>query len=131
MVNIFTRYKTNTTTKKAVCWFERYNIPYQLIGLEDISEAHIKQILILSDGLDEILLSRDKGQKTWEKLHLNQQWFEEMSMNELMYILKKYPVLLKSLILFDHHRMLVGYNEEEIRIFLPVAYRRVYCKQVS
>ncbi|MGI1837136.1 ArsC/Spx/MgsR family protein [Lactococcus garvieae] len=128
MVTIFTRYKTNGPTKKAIDWLEKYKISYQVIYPKDISEKYVKHLLKLSNGINDILASECRKKKC-EKLEFKQYCLEDMSVNELICMLTKNPVLLKSLILFDEKRMLAGYSEEEIRIFLPASYRQIRCRK--
>ena len=42
-----------------------------------------------------------------------------MNMDELIAFIKANPSILKRPILMDEHRFQVGYNEEEIRTFIP------------
>lgn len=96
---------------------------YQILYPENICKNHIKLFLQLSNGVDDIL----KGQNiSCRKLKFQYQHLEDMSINELIFFLTKYPLLLKSLIIFDNKHMLLGYHEEEIRIFLNRSYRRIY-----
>lgn len=64
MIYIFTRYKANVTTQKAIRWFEKYGITYRLIYTRDICEDHIKHLLQLSNGTNDILLSYKQGRQT-------------------------------------------------------------------
>ena len=45
--------------------------------------------------------------------------FDNMKMDELIAFIKANPSILKRPILMDEHRFQVGYNEEEIRTFIP------------
>ena len=46
-------------------------------------------------------------------------------MNELIDLIEKNPSLLRRPIILDDRRMQVGYNEDEIRRFLPRSVRRL------
>ena len=52
-------------------------------------------------------------------LHANKIDFDNMKMDELIAFIKANPSILKRPILMDEHRFQVGYNEEEIRTFIP------------
>ena len=54
---------------------------------------------------------------------------DEMSLNELIKFIRENPSVLKRPIIVDDHRVQVGYNEEEIRTFIPRARRLAerYC----
>jgi regulatory protein spx len=45
-------------------------------------------------------------------------------MEDLINFIKNNPSILKRPIIMDEHHFLVGYNEEEIRIFIPRSQRR-------
>lgn len=131
MIYLYTRYKFgNVSTIKAEKWLKKNNIDYQVLSPQSINKYHIKQIIRLSDCIEDILLSpRGAGHKTWEKLGLNEYVFEEMSLNSLIDFLEKKPILLKNLILFDNKRLVTGYNEEKIRAFLSPMYRQIIRQQ--
>ena len=57
--------------------------------------------------------------ETFEKIDLN-----NMKMEDLINFIKNNPSILKRPIIMDEHHFLVGYNEEEIRIFIPRSQRR-------
>lgn len=110
---------------KAEQWFKKYDIKYQVLTPQNIKRYHIKQILHLSDSIDDILLSRSSGRKTWEKLEITEQTLEDMSLNSFIRLLERWPILLKNLILFDDKRIVTGYHEEKIRAFLSPDYRQL------
>jgi regulatory protein spx len=125
MLTIYTRYKSNITTQKAKMWCESYGIDYKMLYPKDISKEHIREILRLSDGVYDILLSWNKSYRIWQYLGITKEEIEELSIDELIRILISYPRLLKSLILFDHKHILTGYHDEKIRVFLPRGYRQL------
>lgn len=57
--------------------------------------------------------------------------FDEMTISELCSFVLANPTVLKRPIIVDDHRLQVGYNEEEIRTFIPRAKRLAYlaCSQ--
>ncbi|SIG19569.1 Regulatory protein spx [Mycobacteroides abscessus subsp. abscessus] len=65
------------------------------------------------DGTDEIISTRSK---TFQKLDVN---LETMPLQELFELIKDNPGLLRRPIIIDEKRLQVGYNEDEIRRFLP------------
>ncbi|WP_242359677.1 ArsC/Spx/MgsR family protein [Lactococcus petauri] len=125
MIYLYTRYRFGcVSTVKAEQWLKKHNIKYHVLSPRNIKENHIKQILYLSNSIDDVLVSRNVGGNTWEKLELTEQKIEEMSFTAFIKLLKKYPLLLKTLILFDDKRIVTGYHEEKIRSFLSSEYRR-------
>lgn len=65
------------------------------------------------DGTDEIISTRSK---TFQKLDVN---LETMPLQDLFEVIKENPGLLRRPIIIDEKRLQVGYNEDEIRRFLP------------
>nr|WP_238582727.1 ArsC/Spx/MgsR family protein [Lactococcus garvieae] len=51
-------------------------------------------------------------------------YMEYLSFNEALDFLLTHPYVLQTPIIIDDHSLLIGYNEDEIRKFLPKAYRR-------
>ena len=126
MITIYSRFKSNPTLKKVKKWAEFYNVEYRTIHSRDISEYIIKDLLKVSNSIYDILIPWEIGQKTWESLNIDQNCLENMSMNKVIQLLVQHPRLLKNLILFDEKCILVDYQEEKIRTFLPAVYRKVY-----
>ena len=60
--------------------------------------------------------------KAFQELNID---LDEISMNELIDLIEKNPSLLRRPIILDDRRMQVGYNEDEIRRFLPRSVRRL------
>lgn len=65
------------------------------------------------DGTDEIISTRSK---VFQKLNVN---LETMPLQELYQLINEHPGLLRCPIIIDEKRLQVGYNEDEIRRFLP------------
>jgi regulatory protein spx len=65
------------------------------------------------DGTDEIISTRSK---TFQKLDVN---LDSMPLQDLFGLIKENPGLLRRPIIIDEKRLQVGYNEDEIRRFLP------------
>lgn len=105
-----------TSCRKARAWLRNHNISYseRNIFLEPLSIDEIKQILQMTeDGTEEIISKRSKA---YQELDIN---IEEMPLQELLDLVQKHPSLLRRPIIMDEKRLQVGYNEDEIRRFLP------------
>ncbi|MFP3878671.1 transcriptional regulator SpxA, partial [Bacillus paralicheniformis] len=97
-------------------WLEEHDIPYteRNIFSEPLSIDEIKEILRMTeDGTDEIISTRSK---VFQKLNVN---LETMPLQELYQLINEHPGLLRRPIIIDEKRLQVGYNEDEIRRFLP------------
>ncbi|USK58532.1 transcriptional regulator SpxA [Peribacillus asahii] len=105
-----------TSCRKAKAWLEEHEIAYieRNIFSEPLTIDEIKEIFRMTeDGTDEIISTRSKA---FEKLNIN---IESLSLQELYKIIKENQGLLKRPIILDEKRLQVGYNEDEIRSFLP------------
>ncbi len=89
---------------------------------EPLSLDEIKEILRMTeDGTDEIISTRSK---TFQKLNVD---LDSLPLQQLFELIQKNPGLLRRPIIIDEKRLQVGYNEDEIRRFLP---RRVRTYQL-
>lgn len=105
-----------TSCRRAKAWFEQNKIPYteRNILSEGLSVDEIKDILrFTEDGTDEIISTKSK---TYKKLNVN---IDTISLRELYTLINENPGLLRKPLILDEKRLQVGFNEEEIRSFLP------------
>ncbi len=115
MVTLYTS-PSCTSCRKARAWLKNHNISYseRNIFSEPLSIDEIKQILKMTeDGTEEIISKRSKA---YQELDIN---IGEMPLQELLDLVQKHPGLLRRPIIMDEKRLQVGYNEDEIRRFLP------------
>ncbi|MFN4214736.1 transcriptional regulator SpxA [Exiguobacterium sp.] len=115
MVTLYTS-PSCTSCRKARAWLEEHDIPFteRNIFSEPLSLNEIKQILRMTeDGTDEIISTRSK---VFSKIDVS---VDTLSLQQLYDLIQEYPGLLRRPILIDEKRLQVGYNEDEIRRFLP------------
>ncbi|RXK18759.1 transcriptional regulator SpxA [Macrococcus sp. DPC7161] len=115
MVTLFTS-PSCTSCRKAKAWLQEHDIPYteRNIFSENLTIDEIKAILRMTeDGTDEIISTRSK---TFQKLNVD---IDALPLQDLYEIIQKNPGLLRRPIILDEKRLQVGYNEDEIRRFLP------------
>lgn len=109
-----------SSCRKVRKWFEEQKIPY--VGKDifggSFNEAEIKEIISKCiDGTDEIISPRSK---IVQEQKIN---FDEMTISQLVKFIKENPSVLRRPIIVDDRKVQVGYNEEEIRAFIPRARR--------
>lgn len=116
-----------SSCRKVRKWFDEQKIPYVAKDIfTSLTDDDIKQMIAKSiDGTDEIISSRSK---IVQEQHID---FDNMKISELVAFIKTNPSVLKRPIIVDDKRLQVGYNEEEIEIFIPQARRMAYllCKE--
>lgn len=107
---------SSLSTKKAKEWFIKNKIPYveRNIAKDSITLSELQKILRMTvDGTDEIIAKRSK---VYKELNVN---LDELPLTELLELFQQNPGLLKTPIIMDEKRLQVGYNEDEIRQFIP------------
>ncbi|HLQ72617.1 MAG TPA: transcriptional regulator SpxA [Bacillota bacterium] len=115
MVTLYTS-PSCTSCRKAKAWLEEHDIAFteRNIFSEPLSLDEIKEILRMTeDGTDEIISTRSK---VFQELDVN---IENLPLKALFDLIQKNPGLLRRPIILDEKRLQVGYNEDEIRRFLP------------
>ena len=111
-----------SSCRKVKKWFDERKIPYEEknIFTSNLKEEELRDILTKSEnGTDDIISSKSKIVKE-QKVD-----FDSMSISEMISFIRKNPSVLKRPIMVDdeHDRMQVGYNSDDIRIFIPKAQR--------
>lgn len=115
MVTLYTS-PSCTSCRKARTWLEEHHIEYteRNIFSEPLSLEEIKEILRMTeDGTDEIISTRSK---IFQKLDVD---LDALPLQQLFELIQQNPGLLRRPIILDEKRLQVGYNEDEIRRFLP------------
>ena len=106
--------------RKAKKWLQEHGIPYteRNIIKEPLKMDEIINILRLTDnGTEEIISTRSKA---FQEMHVD---VNQLSMHDLYQIIQENPTLLRRPIIVDDKRIQVGFNEDEIRKFLPRSVR--------
>ena len=127
MVTLYTSPRC-TSCRKARAWLEEHNIPYQERNIfsEPLNKNEIKTILRMTEeGTEEIISTRSK---VFQELNIK---IDDISINELWDLVQKNPGLLRRPIILDEKRLQVGYNEDEIRRFLPREVRALELQQAQ
>lgn len=115
--------KNDTQFRRSIGWLEDFKIPYEIISKTGLLPQDIKQILKLSDkGFEDILISKKKATELHRMLLEN---CNEMKVEELIEFLLEHQSMLRSPILFDEKHLLIGYNSDAIRVFIP-RFRRTF-----
>ena len=115
MVTLYTS-PSCTSCRKARAWLKEHDIPFveRNIFSEPLSLAEIETILRMSENGTEDIIS--KRSKAYQSLGMD---LDELPMTELYALIAQTPGLLRRPIILDDKRLQIGYNEDEIRRFLP------------
>ena len=115
MVTLYTS-PSCTSCRKAKAWLQENGIPFKERNIfsEPLNIDEIKNMLRMTeDGTEDIISKRSKA---YSKLNVD---LDELPMKQLYKLISKNPGLLRRPIIVDEKRLQVGYNEDEIRRFLP------------
>ena len=128
MIQIYTT-PSCASCRKAKKWFDQYKIPYSEKNIFSIklSKEDIFRMLANSEnGFEDIISTRSKVFKE-KKLDP-----DVMSTSSLVEFIIENPSVLKRPIIINEDELQVGYNNEDITIFLPRELRNRECfKQYS
>lgn len=117
-----------TSCRKARAWLLNHEVPFNEhnIMTSPLSSEDLKNILSLTEnGTDDLISTRSK---VFQKLDVD---VDELSVTELIALIETYPSLLRRPIILDEKRMQIGFNEDEIRAFLPRQYRKQELKNAT
>lgn len=121
MIRIYTA-PSCASCRKVKSWLKEHNIPYveKNIFSTLLREVELKELLERSEnGTDDIISKRSKIIKE-ENVDI-----DSMSVNDLIKFIQENPSILKRPIMIDERRFQVGYNAEEIRVFIPRELRKL------
>lgn len=117
-----------TSCRKARAWLEENNLEFteKNIFHEPLTKREIKRILSLTEtGTKEIISYRSQA---YQELDVE---LESLSMTQLLNLFIEQPSLIRRPILLDERRLQIGYNEEDIRCFLPREVRRLELARIQ
>ncbi|MBI9009826.1 MAG: transcriptional regulator Spx [Tenericutes bacterium] len=120
MVTLYTS-SSCSSCRKAKRWFESNNIKYReknIIGIKLTRNDIINMLKYSENGFEDIISTRSKVFKE------NELEPEEMKFSELAEFIIENPTVLKRPIIINDQIMQTGYNEDEIRAFIPREFRR-------
>ncbi|ERJ44932.1 transcriptional regulator [Lactobacillus jensenii MD IIE-70(2)] len=121
MINLYVS-SSCTSCRKARAWLKKHDVPFKERNIfsETLTKEDIVNILRLTEnGTEEIISTRSKA---FQELHVN---LDDLSIDQLLDLVEKNPSLLRRPIIMDDRRLQVGYNDDEIRRFLPRKVRRL------
>ena len=119
MIKIYTS-PSCSSCRKVKKWFDEQKIPYveKNIFVSTLNEKELTDMLAKSEnGTEDIISTRSKIVKE------SGVDIDNMTIKELIAFIKENPSVLKRPIMVDDTKIQVGYNSEDIRVFIPHARR--------
>ncbi|HEN9172606.1 TPA: Spx/MgsR family RNA polymerase-binding regulatory protein [Streptococcus agalactiae] len=117
-----------TSCRKARAWLSKHEVAFEEHNIitSPLNKEELLQILSFTEnGTEDIISTRSK---VFQKLAID---VDESSTSSLMELISENPSLLRRPIILDKKRMQIGFNEDEIRAFLPRDYRKQELKQAT
>ena len=126
MINLYLS-PSCTSCRKARAWLDRYGVAYEEHNIltQPMTSDDLKAILSKTEnGTEDIISTRSK---VFQKLNVD---VDDLTINQLLVLISEHPSLLRRPIIMDDKRMQIGFNEDEIRAFLPRSYRQAELRDV-
>ncbi len=121
MIQIYTT-PSCSSCRKAKKWLEDHRIEYREKNIFNIKLTRDDILMMLKNtesGFEDIISTRSK---VFQDNNLD---IDEMSMKELIQFIIDNPSVLRRPIIVEDNKMQVGYNEDEIRTFIPKRLREI------
>ncbi len=121
MITIYTT-PSCSSCRKAKKWFEDHRIEYREKNIFNIKLTRDDIVMMLKNtdnGFDDIISTRSK---VFQEQNLD---IDDMSMSELTGFIISNPSVLRRPIIIEDAKLQVGYNEDEIRTFIPRRLREI------
>ncbi len=121
MIQIYTT-PSCSSCRKAKKWLDEHRIEYREKNIFNIKLTKDDIFLMLKNtenGFDDIISTRSK---VFQEQNLD---IDDMSMTELVDFIIQNPSVLRRPIIIEDAKMQVGYNEDEIRTFIPKRLREI------
>lgn len=117
-----------TSCRKAKQWFKDNDIAFKErnIFAQPLTKEEIKKILQMTeDGTEEIISTRSKA---YQNIRVD---IDDLTIEQLIALIEQNPGLLRRPIMMDDKSLQVGYNDDEIRRFLPRKVRILELKEAQ
>ncbi|MDR1568349.1 MAG: transcriptional regulator Spx [Streptococcaceae bacterium] len=117
-----------TSCRKAKRWLEQMGIPFKERNIfsNPLTIDELKKLLAATEnGTEDLISTRSK---VFQKIDTN---FDDLSINQLLSIVAKNPSILRRPLIMDERRLQIGFNDDEIRTFLPRSVRKLEMKEAQ
>ncbi|WP_251546997.1 ArsC/Spx/MgsR family protein [Limosilactobacillus caecicola] len=119
---VYLYFHTNDPSKrKAIRWFNDHQIPITQRNIEKqpLTAEEVLHLLSISlNGTDDLISLRSRDTKA---LGMDR---PSVTINEFTSAVQKSPRILKNPIIFDTNKLITGFDQEKMGIFIPQSQRR-------
>lgn len=127
MLKLFTS-PSCTSCRKARAWLIEHDIGFEERNMmsQPLTIEELRAVLSMTEnGTEELISTRSKAYASL-KIDLN-----DLTLHKLLELLASNPALVRRPLLIDKMHLQIGYNEDEIRCFLPRDIRRLELHQAQ
>lgn len=113
-----------SSCRKVKKYFDHFNIKYiekNIINTPITKDEIFKMLIRSENGFEDIISTRSK---VFKEKNFN---IDNMKLNELVDFIIENPTVLKRPIIVTDYELQVGYNEDDITLFLPEDFRNLDC----
>lgn len=119
MIRIYRSKRSERRTSQAMSWLDIFEIDYSILSKKELSKGVLLEMLSLCEsGFNDILIPEQNGSKECKKIYSSFN-MDKISTNQMIEVILKYPIILKSPIIFNDEKLMTGFNSDDIRMFIP------------
>lgn len=116
MIKIYYRRQCHSSVQ-AIQWFKEHGLPFELISITQLPKGELLRLLPLTDRGFSTFLRRPG--KVGGDIHYLTARLMSLNFNDAVEFLHDTPQLLKTPLIVEEEKFFVGYNNEEVRQFIP------------
>lgn len=122
MIKIFTL-PSRKSCRDAVAHIVNYGLPFtqRRVNLQPLTIDELKTLVEFTDESPTEILAENSNDYATVKAELAEidMTFEDLTLQELHYIVRKYPKIMRTPIMIDEKQMIIGFNEDTITTLIP------------
>lgn len=115
---------SNNSSRKVIRHFEENKLDYKEYRMDKTPmtwDQYLEILVGTENGIDDIISVNSKAYKDLLSKGVD---FYSLTLSRFYEIMLTYPTIIKAPIMYDKNTTLIGYNEEEMRIWQPRKLRR-------
>lgn len=116
MITLYTR-GGSSSSQRAHLWLIDHNLPHTVRNIQKkpLTDSELRHLLTLTyNGFDDIISKRSDD---YQLIH---HCYKDLNMADMIAFIHRHPSVLRVPIIFDTKgRLLVGYDQDELTVFLP------------
>lgn len=117
VIKIYKTRSSDNVTKSVLGWLDSYQLSYEIMKRRSLTGADLKHILSLTDaGFEEIIVSSSRAYLAYRGIDFD---FERSTIEQTIEFLLIHEELLRTPFIFDDTHLCIGFNKEDLRIFIP------------